>query len=338
MSDTLIQDDKYSDIDYQIINFLNKYTLDSNIIKVPTPTSLRVSTRSAICKITKHINVDKMVSILYYNIIKNLEEKNNLEYPIIGLKYRNIDINYNDLKKKNKSKKKKKNFYNQVTLIIKPHPTIRPQNIKLFRNSSISMTGGKDQFDGLCAVITLLYELKKYPSIFLTEEDRHNITYKDFKITLINSDYSLEYKIDRLKLYELLINQYKMFVVYSPDIYSGVKIYFFWNDKNIIQDGICRCKDKCYAKKKFNKDKKFGCKRVTIAVFQSGKIIITGANKINQTNNAYKLINKIIADNYNALKRLTIQDCCTDSIDQKNDNSNKKIVIKIKKYIKNFKN
>ena len=116
-----------------------------------------------------------------------------------------------------------------------------------------------------------------------------------------------------------------MFVVYSPDIYSGVKIYFFCNNKNKIQDGICRCSEKCYSKKKNSKDD--GCKRVTIAVFQSGKIIITGANKISQTKEAYNIINKIIADNYYELRRVTIQD-----YNKSVNTSNKKILkIKVKK-------
>ena len=40
----------------------------------------------------------------------------------------------------------------------------------------------------------------------------------------------------------------------------------------------------------------------------TGKIIITGANKITQTKEAYNIINKIIADNYYELRRVTIQD------------------------------
>ena len=322
-----IIDDNYQDIDDKIVSFLNKYVPIEDIKNVPKPSNLRISTRSAICKITRYIDIDKMVYILYNNIIKNIQNKEDISYPFIGIKYKNIDINFNNTKKKKNSiKKKKLNFYNQVTLIIKPHKNIRPQNIKLFKNSSISMTGGKNQNDGLCAVIKLLYEIKKYPSIFLNEDDRNKIYYKDFKITLINSDYYIQYNIDRLKLYNLLLKKYNMFVVYSPDIYSGVKIYFFWNSKNTTQDGICRCNEKCYSKKK-NKQKKNGCKRVTIAVFQSGKIIITGANKISQTKEAYNIINKIITDNYYELRRVTIQD-----YDKSINNQSKKILkIKVKK-------
>ena len=327
------------DIDTQIFDFLNNFDKKTDKIDIPKETPLRVSTRSAICKITQNINIDKMVEILYYNINKNLVQKENLDYPIVGIKYKNININLNEVrKKKNKSKKKKeKNFYNQVTLIIKPRADIRPQNIKLFRNSSISMTGGKNKNDGLCAVVALLYEIKKYPIIFRSDSERENINYKDFRITLINTDYSLEFKVDRMKLYDILINQYNMFVIYSPDIYSGVKIYFFWNKNHKVQDGICRCEEKCYIKKK-NKNKIGGCKRVTIAVFQSGKIIITGADKIKQTKNAYSCINDIIHSNYQELRRITLQDLETMeesknvnvNDNKKNNEIKKKLCLKIK--------
>jgi TATA-box binding protein (TBP) (component of TFIID and TFIIIB) len=315
-------------IDSLILNFLNNFDKNITNNNIPKQTPLRVSTRSAVCKITHYVDIDKMAEIIYYNINKNIIQNENSDYPIIGLKYKNIDINLNKPKKKKNSKKKKgNNFYNQATLIIKPHSDIRPQNIKLFRNSSISMTGGKNKNDGLCAVIILLYELKKYPILFKNTEDRQLINYNNYRITLINTDYSIEFKIDRMKLYELLVKTYKMFVIYSPDIYSGVKIYFFWKNNYNVQDGICNCEDKCYNKKKL-KCVEGSCKRVTIAVFQSGKIIITGANKINQTDDAYKRINTIIHDNYNELRRMTLQDF--ENMEDKNKPTKLCLKIKVK--------
>ena len=290
-----------NNVNIEIMKFLEMIENEKKK-SAPTPTKLRVSTRSAICKITRDIKVDKMVAVICHNII----HKPN--YPILTIKYKDINISSVKKKKNNVNKKIKQNFFNQITLLIKPHESIRPQNIKLFKNSSMSMTGGKKHYDGLCAVIVLLNELKKYPSIFNTEEDRKMIGYENFGITLINSDFSINYNIDRMKLYELLVKEYNMFVIYSPDIYSGVKIYFFWNKNKKYQDGICNCENKCYNKK--NKYKTCNdCKKITIAIFQSGNIIITGANHIKQTIVAYKHINMITSMHYNNLKRLTIHDC-----------------------------
>ena len=161
-----------NNVNIEIMKFLEM--IESEKKKdAPTPTKLRVSTRSAICKITRDIKVDKMVAVICHNII----HKPN--YPILTIKYKDINISSVKKKKNNVNKKIKQNFFNQITLLIKPHESIRPQNIKLFKNSSMSMTGGKKHYDGLCAVIVLLNELKKYPSIFNTEEDRKMIGYEN---------------------------------------------------------------------------------------------------------------------------------------------------------------
>ena len=69
-------------------------------------------------------------------------------------------------------------------------------------------------------------------------------------------------------------------------------------------------------------------KRVTIAVFQSGKIIITGADKIKQTKNAYNCINNIIHTNYQELRRITLQDL--EKINGNNNQQKDKLCLKIK--------
>ena len=55
---------------------------------------------------------------------------------------------------------------------------------------------------------------------------------------------------------------------------------------------MCRCPQQC--SKKIKKTKR--CKKVTIAVFQSGKIIITGGQTIQQVHAAYKFICKVFKE------------------------------------------
>ena len=128
----------------------------------------------------------------------------------------------------------------------------------------------------------------------------------DYKITLINSDYCMNYTIDRPKLAELMIDKYNLFVTYTPDIYPGVKVYYYWNPTYKSNKGICKCESKCEDKKKKDLDEN-SCKRITIAIFQSGKVIITGSNRMRQTKDAYNTLNKIIMNNYNDIRRITIE-------------------------------
>lgn len=296
-----INEEDLNEYDINIKNFIDR--IENNIIDniKPTPTELRVSTMSAKCRITREIMIERFITHIYNQILKHKDDKE-YTYPFIGVKYRDIEINILEKKKKTT----KKSFYNQATLIIKPSDDIRQQNIKLFNNSSISLTGCKIKSDGLNAIRTIIKEMKKTPDIFESEEDRDQINYEDYNITLINSDYCLNYTIDRLKLSDLLINKYNLFVTYTPDIYPGVKVYYYWNPLYKNNKGLCQCEKKCEDKKKKELDET-SCKRITIAVFQSGKVIITGSNKMRQTKDAYNTINKIIMKNYKDIRRYTIE-------------------------------
>ena len=54
---------------------------------------------------------------------------------------------------------------------------------------------------------------------------------------------------------------------------------------------------------KFCNGKSDTCKKITIAVFQSGCVIITGANKIEHINVAYEFVCKLLKDNLDAIRR-----------------------------------
>ena len=61
--------------------------------------------------------------------------------------------------------------------------------------------------------------------------------------------------------------------------------------KENYKSGICNCSNICKG------DGKLGCcKKITIAVFNSGKIIITGGRNMTQCIEAYSFIYKILND------------------------------------------
>ena len=80
---------------------------------------------------------------------------------------------------------------------------------------------------------------------------------------------------------------------YEPTIYPGVNIKYCFNESN-LDDGICKCSVPCNGKGKVNSDGIKCCKRITIAVFNSGKIIITGGQNRDQIKIAYHFISNFI--------------------------------------------
>ena len=95
---------------------------------------------------------------------------------------------------------------------------------------------------------------------------------------MMNSDFDIKKNIDRDLLQDKIVDA-GYYSVYEPDWYPGVNIKYYFNTNN-GNSGICRCSEIC--KGKGTGDGEGECKGVTIAAFEKGKILITGARKQEQ--------------------------------------------------------
>jgi hypothetical protein len=248
------------------------------------------------------------------------------------IEYRKSDWEYINNGLELLNSEKREHFYNSCTIILKPDKERRPVNVKLFCNGQITITGGLQNKDGMDAVNRLLGYLRNDNKNFLNNEELDDETYERFTknkkcgdkvngylepehidiikydITMINSDFKLNFNVNRDKLYELIRSDIKMRCVFDDSIYPGVKIYYYWNLFNKDNNGICQCsnKKKCNGKGNGLGDNK--CKKVTVVVFQSGSVMITGANSDHQIQHVHKDILKIINDNYTKIIKFSIKD------------------------------
>ena len=86
-----------------------------------------------------------------------------------------------------------------------------------------------------------------------------------------------------------------------------------WNQKTNMQNGICECSTYCKGKgAQYDGNGENRCKKITIAIFQSGNIIITGSKSMQQTYDAYDYINDLLIKNYKKIVRFSIMDCVKD--------------------------
>jgi TATA-box binding protein (TBP) (component of TFIID and TFIIIB) len=188
-----------------------------------------------------------------------------------------------------KNKKKKRNFYNQVSIEAKSDKG-KIINIKLFSNGSIQMTGCKDIENSLGALNNLFNELKKIKAAYdpITKKiiDKPYVTDSSkisldkilkLRIAMINSNFNIGFKIDRDKLFDLMHIKGHTECTYDPIIHACVNIKY-------DSDG----------------------KAVSIFVFESGSIIITGANNGKHICDAYNFINKLLLNNYNIVYKCDI--------------------------------
>ena len=240
--------------------------------------NLRISTMTAVSKLSEHINIEKLYESLEINdVVKFIEHKE---------KYKGYS---KKLDKKARKNKVKRTFFNQSTIHIYHFDKI--VNVKIFNNGNIQMTGLKYEEQGkevLNIVKDIFIEKNKKIKFF----ENTNIDILEYRIVLINSDFDIGYSLNREKLHRKIIDL-GLYSTYEPCMYPGVNIKYYYN--NLYDKcGICKCDCKCNGKGDGSENG--DCKRVTIAVFASGKIIITGGKSKEQLVESYNFITQVLSD------------------------------------------
>ena len=145
-------------------------------------------------------------------------------------------------------------FYNQVTLSYSDSYSIK--SVKIFPNGSVQVAGCCDLFDCKRVIMQLTHILKTFLGMEIADPD--------FRVVMINSNFSLNYDVNLIKIYEWFSKFSDVFnVSFQPDRYSAVKIKF-----------------------KPSED----MKEITTSIFSTGKIIITGATTLKEIAFAYQII------------------------------------------------
>ena len=245
-------------------NYINTNLLDIDSLFG----SVKISTMSASCKLGINIDLPNMFKYL------PLTEGN-----IVTIKYKGEIKSLEKIKKKRK-KKKNNSFQNQLTVNIRPDINKFPKDkisIKIFKNGSMQMSGVKSLQACNYALNKLIDSISNeygvidesgdgIKDISFIENSEDELSIKLFKIDMINSNFNIGYNINREKLYNILINT-NIQCRYEPCIHACVNIKFMPESAQ---------------------------KNVSIFVFQSGNIIITGAKNIESIIESYNYINKLL--------------------------------------------
>ena len=279
-----------SELRQEIINNMEEDNNKKKNIKYPEPTEIRISTMTIISNLNSIINIEDLFELL--ELDDNI--KNDIYPRIEFLKYGGDKIKGNT--KINKKKKNKKNYFqNQITICILLDIN-KKINMKLFKNGKIQLTGIKDINiinNGCNYIFDIIRKFNEKNSI-IEDTSKFNYINDNYDIVLINSDFKVNYLLNRDNIFKLLINM-NFFVIFEPDIYPGVNLKYFINSNN-KNKGICNCTEKCNGKGNGVGDG--NCKRITIAIFQSGSIIITGSKNFNQIDICFEFINKLLKNNF----------------------------------------
>ena len=151
-------------------------------------------------------------------------------------------------------------FYNQVTLTY--HDTYSTKSVKVFPNGSIQVAGCCDLFDCKRIITQLVQIFKNFLGLDI------NVSSDAFRVVMINSNFSLNYNVNLMKVADWFEAYSDIFKVsFEPDRYSAVKIKF---------------------------KPAHDMKEITCSIFSTGKIIITGAETLKEIAFAYNIINQHI--------------------------------------------
>ena len=266
---------------FEFVDFLNIKTREINNL----PNGISVSTMCASCKLNTRLNIPNIETYLQLHPDDILTVKKNKERIRTLVTIKNKSKRVKKFVDKTKEKDTSKNhFYNQITVVVREtHGPIKDLNeapkinMKLFKNGSVQMSGCKSLRNINFALNKLIEKLKEVKAKFEHDkivekvfiEEPYNITVKDFKIDMINSNYKVNMQIDRDKLYNLLQKK-KIKSSFEPCIRACVIIKFIPVIENIEQ------------------------KEVSIFVFQKGNIIITGARSKSHIESSYEYMNNIL--------------------------------------------
>jgi TATA-box binding protein (TBP) (component of TFIID and TFIIIB) len=217
-----------------------------------------------------------------------------------------LSVQYRDKKEHNRSlltpKKKKKKpdekkptkcFYNQTTIVIKPDNS-NPLNMKLFKNGSIQLTGCKNAEDFINVIEKICSILKKKHAVisskspnlivnkpFVTNTDIMNISnLRNITIRMINSNFKIGFEINREELYNILLDDF-IECSFEPIVHACVSVKYNYKDE----------------------------KKISIFIFESGSVIITGATKSIHILEAYRFISLRLYANYSKIVNLTYEKC-----------------------------
>jgi TATA-box binding protein (TBP) (component of TFIID and TFIIIB) len=267
-----------------------------------TKTPLRVST----IVITAHWGIPINLNILYENLkgiiipiwyptsgVLKMEHNN----MVIGSSYKDIFTN---------RKITSKSFFNQSTIVLRRRINEQEEkedqeqekwkelNMKLFANGGIQITGAISEKFARRAIEWLLEVIHTFPESPFQEKP----SIQRLSIQLINTDYALNKFINQDALHKILINEYKLFSMLEKTIYQGINTKFFYNTAG-SGIGLCECVKIC--KGQGTGEGENECKRITMSIFRTGRIIITGARKLEQIDTAYRFLNEVLMKHYRAV-------------------------------------
>lgn len=264
---------------------------------IMNPSPYKVSTITATCKVGSAVDLAKLFDLV--DVVDGSDEEG-VTYIEYGQK-RGATWSKGYHKKLKKASDNPRRFDNQTTLVMKMKNELTV-NTKLFKNGNVQMTGLKEVEQGQ-RVLSFLVDILRTKAIDAVTTPENLDSSGGIQVCLINCDFNLGVHIRRDRLCRVIQTTTDVFCMYEPCIYPGVKIQYLYNTSTPDSGGVCKCPDSVDCRGKGTGHGEGQCKRITIAAFQSGSVIITGAVTNKQIECAYDFICDVVKKNMDNIRR-----------------------------------
>ena len=259
-------------------------------------------------KIRPYYNKNYKINL---NLIINLKLFRNGKIQMCGLRsendgYLSLKILLNELNKINKIQQEHINIFSKYlnTNIVKTLvDKLYNRDIYLIDYDTYKNINNINIINNLYICKKLQNENRIHLFDKIKNKNSEIINIVKYNITLINSDFSIGFKINRTIIYDYILNDCGLLCDFDPCIYQGVLIKFYWNYNKEIQNGKCMCSIPCSGKGKGNGNGE--CRKITISIFQSGNIIITGKCIRSEINYIYNYIIELLYKNIDDIKQIS---------------------------------
>ena len=298
---------------------MEQLKLSNELLEVPKPSEIYISTKTKICHLNCEINLIDLfwkINIMNYSQPKNgivkkqmkfnsfkKEEVDDILEKIKNEKYyeqhiiTSIDnpegrIKFKDIRKVsigiskkdivNSRTKQKSAFYNCIVLILrlKQGTKFKEYHAKIFNTGKLEIPGIQNNI----SFHLILDLIVKILQPLLNNKIRLDLSKSD--TVLINSNFNCGFYINRENLYNILTMKYNIHCIYDPCSYPGIQCKFYFNPGIEQQTG-----------RQIHEDEKELYKnimKVSFMIFRTGSVLIVGRCDENTLEEIYVYIKKLL--------------------------------------------